>query len=162
MLKFSKKELEYLAIKVFENYIQDPSNKNDTFKRVKIRNLIKNLNLEGLDLQKFSLTIKNLKFANDSIKFFTKKNLKDNSTYSNKNKSIILSEEFFYQPEEVVFRSFTEVIKIIGQKHYPSRGRKIYKIIDKIKNDSFYKTTLGNCVIKKVNKTIILSKEHQS
>ena len=29
-----------------------------------------------------------------------------------------------------------------------------------IKNDNSFKTTLGNCIIKKVNNTIIVSKEH--
>ena len=78
LLKFSKKNLEHITKKVFKNYIEDPSNKNDEFKRVKIRNFIKNLETEGLDNNKFSLTIKNLKFANESIKYFVEKNLKDN------------------------------------------------------------------------------------
>ena len=43
MLKFSKKNLEHITKKVFKNYVEDPSNKNDEFKRVKIRNFIKHL-----------------------------------------------------------------------------------------------------------------------
>ena len=159
LLKFSKKDLKYIAIKVFKNYVEDPSNKNDVFKRVKIRNFIKNLKLEGLDNDKFDLTIKNLKFANESIKYFVNKNLKDNSTISNINKFIILNINFFYQPEEVVFRSFTEVLKNVGKRYYPVRGKKINKLIYQIKNDNSFKTTLGKCIIKKVNNTIIVSKE---
>ena len=61
---------------------------------------------------------------------------------------------------EIVFRSFTKVLQFVGKKYYPARGKKVIKIIDQIKNDSFTKTTLGNCLIKKVNQTIIVSKEH--
>ena len=160
LLEFTKKDLIYITKKVFETYVEDQSNKNDRFKRVKIRNLLKALELEGLDKDKFNLTIKNLKFANDSIKFFTDKNLKENSNISKKKTLAYLNKEFFYQPEEIVFRSFTEIIKIVGRKFYPVRGKKVDKVILQIKNNSSFKVTLGNCIIKKVNKTIIVSKEH--
>ncbi len=160
LLNFSKQDLESLSKNVFETFIQDPSNKNDLFKRIKIRKLIKNLQSEGLDFKKLNLTIQNLKFANESIKFFTKKNLYYNSSINTKNKSILLSKEFFNQPEEIVFRAFTEVIKIVGKKYYPVRGKKIDKIINKVCDDKFIKTTLGNCIIKRVNQTIVVSKEH--
>ena len=159
LLKFPKQNLEYIAKKVFKHYVKDPSNKNDEFKRVKIRNFIKNLELEGLDNDKFNLTIKNLRFANESIKYFVEKNLKDNSTISNINKFVILNKNFFLQPEEVVFRSLTEVLKGVGKKYYTVRGKKIDNLIYRIKNNTSFKTTLGNCVIKKVNNSVIVSKE---
>ena len=71
----------------------------------------------------------------------------------------MLNKDFFNQPEEVVFRSLTEIIKIIGKKYYPVRGKKIDNVVQMIKNRSFLKTTLGNCILKKVNNTIIVSKE---
>ena len=103
--------------------------------------------------------MKNLKFANETIKIFTEKNLNDNSNIIYKNKLIFLNKDFFCQPEEVVFRSLTKVLKLVGQKHYPVRGKKIIQIIELIKKDKFIKRTLGNCLIKRVNKTIIVSKE---
>ena len=103
LLKFSKKNLEHITKKVFKNYVDDPSNKNDEFKRVKIRNFIKNLELEGLDKDKFNLTIKNLRFANDSIKYFVEKNLKENSTISNINEFVILNKNFFLQLKKKIF-----------------------------------------------------------
>ena len=159
LLKFSKINLEHITKKVFKNYIEDPSNKNEEFKRIKIRNFIKNMQLEGLDTDKFNLTIKNLKFANESIKYFVEKNLKENSTILNINEFVILNKNFFLQPEEIVFRSLTEVLKSVGKKYYPVRGKKIDKLIYQIKNDNSFKTTLGNCVIKKVNNSVIVSKE---
>ncbi len=70
-----------------------------------------------------------------------------------------MKKEFFLQPEEITFRSLTDVIKIIGDKHYPVRGKKIDKIVNLIKKDIKSKITLGNCIIKKVNETIIVTKE---
>ena len=159
LLKFSKKDLIDITNEVFESYVKDPSNKNDEFKRVKIRNFVENLKLEGFDKEKFDLTIKNLKFADETIKFFVEKNIKDNSINKKLNNFIILNKDFFYQPEEVVFRSLTEVIKNVGKKYYPVRGKKIVSVINQIKNNNSCKVTLGNCLLKKINNTIIVSKE---
>ena len=159
LINIEKDDLVYISKLVFKSYIMDPSNEDDKFKRAKVRNLLKELSLEGLDKNKFFSTIKNLKFANQNIKFYTKKNLEENVTIFQKKQNAILKENFFSQSEEVIFRSFGEVIKIIGKKYYTVRGKKIDKIIDLVKSKSSFKVTLGGCVIKKVNETIILSKE---
>ena len=159
LLDISKIDLTHITNNVFKTYLEDPSNVDEKFQRSRIRNLIKYLEIEGLDKDKLNLTIKNLKFANESIKFFVSKNLKENSIFLKKTKKIILNDEFFNQPDEIVFRSFAEVIKIIGKKYYFVRGKKIVKVIKNINKVSYSKITLGNCLIKKLNKTVIVTKE---
>ena len=159
LINIDKKDLIYISNYIFGSYIKDPSNEDDKFKRVKVRNFLNQLNLEGFDRKKFFLTIKNLKFANENIEFYTKKNLEDNVTILSQKKIIILKENFFSQSNEVVFRSLTKVIKIIGKKYYAVRGKKIDKVIELINTKSQFKVTLGGCIIKKVNETVILSKE---
>ena len=159
LIKLDKKDLIYISNNIFGSYIKDPSNEDDNFKRVKVRNFLKQLSLEGFDRKKFFLTIKNLKFANENIEFYTKKNLQDNVTILSQKNIIILKKIFFSQSNEVVFRSLTEVIKIVGRKYYAVRGKKIDKVIDLINTKSSFKVTLGGCIIKKVNETVILSKE---
>tara|TARA_B100000900_G_scaffold306672_1_gene265299 strand:- start:888 stop:1916 length:1029 start_codon:yes stop_codon:yes gene_type:complete len=159
LLDFNKKDLIYISKYIFGSYIKDPSNNDEKFKRVKVRNFLKILENEGLNKDKFLLTIKNLKFANESIKFYTNKNLKENVTLLKKKNFIILTKDFFHHSTEVVFRSFTEVIKFVGKKYYPARGKKIDQVIDLISNKSQFKVTLGGCIIKKVNETVIVVKE---
>ena len=159
LINVDKNDLIYISDYVFGSFVEDPSNKNDKFKRIKIRNFLNQLSLEGLDRNKFLLTIKNLKIANENIKFYTTKNLKENTTIFLKKDVVVLKESFFSQSDEVVFRSFTEVIKIVGKKYYSVRGKKIDKIIDLIKSKSSFKVTLGGCLIKKVNGTVLFSKE---
>ena len=45
---------------------------------------------EGLDRNKFLLTVKNLKFANENIKFYTNKNLLENASFLRKKKVFVL------------------------------------------------------------------------
>ena len=159
LIKIDKKDLIYVSNYIFGSYIMDPSNEEEKFKRVKVRNFLKQLSLEGFDRKKFFLTIKNLKFANENIEFYTKKNLEENVTILSKKNIVVLKNFFFSQSNEVVFRSLTEIIKIVGKKYYASRGKKINKIINLISTKPSFKVTLGGCVIKKVNETVILSKE---
>jgi tRNA(Ile)-lysidine synthase len=161
LLNFNKNDLIYISNYIFGSYVEDPSNEDDKFKRVRVRNFLKELETEGLDKNKFLLTINNLKFANETIKFYTKKNLKENISFLSNKKLVVLRENFFNQSYEVVFRSFTEIFKFIGKKYYPVRGKKIDRIIQLIKSNTSLKITLGGCIVKKVNQTVIVSKEQQ-
>jgi len=73
---------------------------------------------------------------------------------------MILKNDFFNQPFEVTLRSLSQSIKLIGEKSYPVRGKKLDNIISKIKDNCPYKVTIGGCIIEKVNETLIISKEH--
>ena len=94
LLNFDKKDLIYISNYIFGSYIKDPSNEDDKFKRVKIRNFLNQLETEGLNRNKFFLTIKNLKFANETIKFYTKKNLEENASFLKNKKLVILKKNF--------------------------------------------------------------------
>ena len=159
LLEINKNDLVYLSNYVFGSYVSDPSNENDKFKRIKVRNFINQLGSAGLDKYKLFLTIKNLKLANENIKYYVKENLKKNLIIFSIKEKVILKKNFFSHSDEVVFRSFTKVLKIIGKKYYPVRGKKLDKILQSIKTKSSFKLTLGGCIIKKVNDTIIVSKE---
>ena len=163
LLNFEKKDLIYITKNVFKTYVNDPSNKDDKYKRVRIRKLTKNLQTEGFDKKKFFLTIKNLKDSNETINFYIQKNLKNNSFSDIKKNKVFLNVKFFNQPHEIVFRSLTEIIKKVGRKYYPTRGKKIDRIIQTIKNNSKspVRLTVGNCVINKVNQSILVTKEQK-
>ena len=48
----------------------------------------------------------------------------------------ILNQKFFDQSYEVIFRSLSDLIKIVGKKYYSVRGKKLDRIISNIKNKS--------------------------
>jgi len=95
LINLEKKELIYLSNTVFNFFIKDPSNLNENFKRIRIRNLIDNLEKEGLDKKKLRLTIKNLKDSDQSINFYVKKNIDENTKFF-KNKNTFVVNKFFF------------------------------------------------------------------
>jgi tRNA(Ile)-lysidine synthase len=69
--------------------------------------------------------------------------------FSREDKKIILHKNFFNQSQEVIFRSFTDIIKLVGKKYYPTRGKKIENILKLIIAKTQFKVTLGGCVVNK-------------
>ena len=155
-----KDDLIYLSKKVFNFYVKDPTNLDEKFQRIKVRKLINSLQENGLHKKKFLKTIQNLKFSNNVVNFYVNENLKKNAVFSERNKNLILSKSFFTQPYEVVFRAFSESLRLVGNKHYSVRGKKLDKIINDIDNKRLKRATLGGCIVEKVHQTIIISKEH--
>ena len=159
LINQNKQDLEFVSKYVFNFFVRDPSNENLKFQRIRVRKLIEELQKDGLDKKKFLKTIQNLKHSNDVVNFYVRENLKKNVFYSNSKNKLILSDGFFKQPYEVIFRSLGESIKLIGKKYYLSRGKKLDKIIKNIENNTYHKVTLGGCIVEKVNQTVIISKE---
>ena len=159
LIKFDKKDLMFLSKFIFNFHIDDPSNHDSKFKRIKVRNLIKEFEDLGINKKKFQLTIDNLKESDQSIKFYVEKNKRENSIFNYRKDELILKENFFDNSREVIFRSLSDLIHLIGKKPNFVRGKKIEHILNKIKDEELRKETLGGCVIKMVNHTIILTKE---
>jgi len=160
LLDQKKKDLEFVSKKVFNFYVQDPTNEDEKYQRVIIRKLIEELQKKGLDKKKFFKTIQNLKSSNNVVNFYVKENLIKNTFFSIESDKLILNKYFFQQPYEVIFRSLSNSIELIGRKYYSVRGKKLDAIIGDIKNKALFKSTLGGCIIEKVNQTVIISKEH--
>jgi len=160
LLDVEKKDLIYIAKKIFSFFIKDPSNANEGFKRTRIRNLLQSLEEEGLDKKKLILTINNLKDSDRSIKFYLDRNLSNNTIFLNKKNTYILNKLFFDQSHEVIFRSLTKIIQKLGKKYYPVRGKSLNELIKGINAKSFSRITLGGCFIDRVNETILISREN--
>jgi tRNA(Ile)-lysidine synthase len=156
-----KKELIYISNKVFNFFIKDPSNSNENFKRIKVRNLLSDLEKEGLDKKKFNLTIDNLKDSDKSINFYVKNNLDKNSKFIKDKNIYFLNKDFFKQPNEIILRSINLVMRSVSKHYYPARGKSVINLIRKIQDEQISsKTTLGGCFIEKVSETILISKEN--
>ena len=160
MVNFDKEDLIFISKNVFNFYVNDPSNNDEKFLRIKVRNLIKNLKLNGLSKNKFAKTISNLQSSDKVISFYVNENIKKNSFFSKEKNQLFLNKDFFEQPEEIIFRSLSESLQLVGKRHYSARGKKIENIISKIRKNTLSKVTLGGCIIEKVNETLIIKEEY--
>jgi len=160
LLSIEKKKLEKVSLRVFKFFVKDPSNKNENFKRIRVRNLFKILENEGFDKKKLNLTINNLKSANKALEFYTNNNILNNSFFNKNKKKIILNKFFFNNPNEIILRSISKLIQKISKNYYPPRGKSINRLIFELKSETgVKKATLGRCIFEKTKETVIISKE---
>tara|TARA_Y100000992_G_scaffold115927_1_gene75903 strand:+ start:149 stop:1186 length:1038 start_codon:yes stop_codon:yes gene_type:complete len=161
-LELTKKTLLKVTNKVFGYYIDDPSNSNNEFLRIRVRKLINNLQNEGFDKKKFDLTYCNLHSANETLRFYSNQNILNNTNYFSKNikDTIFINSKFFKQPDEIVLRSLSRLISKTNKKYYFPRGKNILKKICEIRGNYFKKTTIGGCIIERVNNTTLIYPEN--
>ncbi|MDC3151650.1 tRNA lysidine(34) synthetase TilS [Candidatus Pelagibacter sp.] len=163
LLDFSKEDLLYVTKNTFNFHIDDPSNRNLEYLRSRVRFMINNLKKNGLDQKKFKKTFENLISSNSSIEFFVQKNISENSYISlskNNNNKAILSSKFFSSTDEIILRSFTKILQDISGRYFPARGKGVSRIINQIKQKFLTKTTIGGCVIEKIENSVVISKEN--
>ena len=162
LLDTSKKDLIYLSKNTFNFNVNDPSNLDDKFLRVKIRKLISNLENDGLTLNKFKLSLNNLSKSNNAIDYYVQKNIDNNSKYLKLTDSIILKDDFLKQPDEIVFRSFSELVQKIGKKDTFARGTKVENLLKYLRSTNNYsKKTLSGCIIQKIENSVIIYPENR-
>ena len=124
--------------------------------------LISNLEEEGLTLKKFEISLNNLSKSNIAIDYYVQKNINDNSNYLKSTNSIILKDAFLKQPDEIVFRSFSELIQKIGKKETFARGAKVDNLLKFLRSTNNYsKKTLSGCIIQKFENSVIISSENR-
>ena len=118
------------------------------------------LEKDGLTFNKIKLSLNNLSKSNHAIEYYTQKNIKNNSSHLKLTKKIILKDYFFKQPDEIVFRSLSEVMQKVGKKNTLTRGAKVESLLKYLRSTNNYsKKTLSGCIIQKIENSVIISPE---
>ena len=159
LINLKKNDLDYLTNKIFKFKFEDSSNKNTNFKRIRIRNLINYLKSEGLDLEKLRQTIDNLSDSNFTINHYVNENIKYNSKYFKHKRHYILSNNFFNQPHEIVFRSIVYLFKKVGNKYYSPRGKSVDMLLSKFGSGEIKKINISGCILEKINNSFKIYRE---
>jgi len=158
-LSLKKVDIKYVTLNFFKTYIQDPSNRDEKFLRVRIRKYRKNMEKEGLDTGKIIKTVNNLLSANKALNFYKNKALYKYTSFLSKNRCLINTQIFSEEAEEIIFKSFSDILSLVSGSYYPPRSKKIINLIKRIRKNKFNKSTLGGCVIEKKDSYISISKE---
>lgn len=156
LLEFSKKELLEYVSSLKMDWIEDPSNNNLKFTRVKIRKFLARSNLF---LDKITSLSKNLASARECIEYFVNNFIRE-FCIKEEDRVIFNIDNFISLPDELKFRIIGNLIQEIGQKTKLSRADRIENLVNKILQKGFKAATLGSCLIQKKQKQIIITKEN--
>ncbi len=157
-LNTTKKELTYVAKKVFGKTFKDPTNKNEKFLRTNIRNLKKILENKGLSSENIAHSIRNISKTKEAINFYVLKSLKKFVKFG-KDCTVFDLVNFRKQPDEIKFRIINKIVKNRVNSYYPPRSYKVLNLINRFESKKLKKFTLGGCLFEKKRNFIYVSKE---
>ena len=157
-LEINKKDLSYVAKRIFGKSIKDPTNSNKKFLRTKIRDLKKILEQKGLDIKSIARSIKNISSTKDAINFYVSKSMRKFVKYKKKETVLNLS-DFKKEPEEIKFRIINRVVRMRAKTYYPPRSQKVLNLINRFEDNKLKKCTLGGCMFEKRKNLLHVSRE---
>ncbi|MCC3862190.1 tRNA lysidine(34) synthetase TilS [Pseudemcibacter aquimaris] len=140
--------LETLKVKGQE-WINDPSNENTSFTRVKVRNLLQETDLDGLDSDRLSSTAKRMSRVRDLLDELTEQ---AESQYLEINELgyARLNSGFHHTlHEEIALRMLSRIFKKIGGNDYGPRYQKLLSLYSDLGNNDFNGRTLAGVVLHK-------------
>ena len=158
LLDFKKNELISITKHTFNKFFKDPSNKNRKFLRTNIREVKKNLEKKGIDIEKIVRSIKNIASTKDAINFYVERSIKKYITFKGK-LTILNLEKFRQEPKEIKFKIVNKIIKKTTNSYYPPRSKKVLNLIDGFQRNRIKKLTLGGCIFERKNRFLFVSKE---
>ncbi|MBR1544386.1 MAG: tRNA lysidine(34) synthetase TilS, partial [Alphaproteobacteria bacterium] len=147
MLNFTKAEIKEFLTSISQEWIEDPSNTDTKYKRVRIRNLKELIDTLGLSNKRLIDTMNNMTRTRDAVEFFVSECIKK-SIISSGSKIIIDRDELLYYPAEVVLRTLAKIIRDFSLSAYPPRLESLENLYVRIKENSLARgITLSNTKI---------------
>ena len=159
LLEYQKKSLIKVLANNSQQYVQDPSNDNPNYDRIRYRKLIGGLIDEGLNKNRLNKLILNLNQVNDAINYST-----INSIYKaisqNKYGHIIVDRNIFFKlPKELQFRVLLFVLNNNESKKKSIKSESILMLIDVLKSRDFKRHTLNKNLFINKKQNILVVKE---
>lgn len=160
MMIFTKSEIKEYLTNIHQVWVEDPSNQDDKYKRVRIRKLQSFIDELELTNERIVNTISNMQRVRDSIEFFVRECI-SKVIEKQEDKIIVNTNSLLYYPEEIVIRTLAKIIRENSNKLYPPRLENLELLYKKIKLGSLNKgITLSNMKISfNKDKNIVFQRE---
>ena len=159
LLKYRKEELRNYLRNNNYSWIDDPSNHDDKYQRVKMRKLLKQLKSDGLIAPNFVKTADHMSRASKLSKEIAKQNSKTLLSFNDVGQITFEVEKFSKLFEDTQLRVLSGIISWFSGKFYKPRFSQLENMHNKILNGKLTGATLGGTVFKKENDKITVTRE---
>lgn len=141
------------------SWIEDPSNKNDKYARVRIRNIIDVLEKEGLSPDRISSLSSRITDSIKLIDYLIDKEYETMTLYKDTKRIEINYICFYNLPNEGKTRILKAIITDLNPtKKYPARLEDIERLTQKM-GDNFKASTLGGCIFRRKKGVLTITLE---
>ncbi len=157
LLGFYKEDLQKFLSSQNLNWVEDPSNKNTDFTRVKARELINSKEFLALSNQKDQKILFNrIRNVVDEISLANKENedsllcfMTKNVTFYPEGYCKLYIDDFHLQKKDIILRTIAQIVRTVGNQDntHPARLAALENLYMEILKKEPFKKTLGHCII---------------
>ena len=141
-------------------WLEDPSNNNLSYARVRLRRLLPTLTKEQISPTMLSGTARRLSSVRRSLERNVSKVLAENAMMFPEGYSRIARKAFSNSETEIARRVLEILLCSIGGSLYPPNGRKVDRLLQTLKNEIIFKPrTLGGCKIALKDHYVLIFRE---
>ncbi len=159
LLKFRKEDLRnYLRNKNY-SWVDDPSNHDDKYKRVKIRKLLKQLKSNNLITPNFVKTADHMLRASKLSREIAISNSKTLLSFNDVGQISFQVEKFSQLFEDSQYRILAGILSWFSGRFYKPRFSQLENMYNKIFNVNMRGSTLGGTIFKKKNGIVTVTRE---
>ena len=134
-------------------YVTDPSNQNDKFARVRLRQSADILAAEGLTSKRLEVTSKRLSRARDALDFYAEEAFQEAVIKGSAAHRIeFVATEFDRLPEEITLRCLLKAYRVLLAQDYDygPRMERLEDLHNRLRADQTFKgATLGGCIVRR-------------
>jgi len=142
LLKIPKEHLVNSLRAMNAEWVEDPSNRSEAYDRVKIRNMLSNPPVEGLNAARLAGTAERLRRSREALEYYEKQWLDQAVSFHHERYCYINVSCLSLAPEEVVLRGIASVCRFVGRGTYVPRMEKLLRLHYGLSSDNFRGQTL--------------------
>ncbi len=162
LLDVSKKELILYLKSINVDWLDDPSNDNTDFERVRIRNAFPTLQEIGLESSAIARSAKRIRRASNALDYYAQQSLVQLCRLEPEGYAVIDRNAVFGLPEEVSLRCLTKLVHLIGGKAKIPSMQKMENLYEQLKSNQAEDTSVAGCVIRQIRNTLLIAREVRS
>lgn len=146
LLSFRREALRRFCDEMKAPYVDDPSNENQKFLRVRLRQFEETLAAEGFTPERLSRTVEKLKSARAALDWMTEKALAE--CVMPTDRGLALKKDLWLRyPEEIRCRVVMRVLQQVRPQDYPAGSEALSRLCANIAQAGFSGQTLGGCIL---------------
>ncbi|PCI50883.1 MAG: tRNA lysidine(34) synthetase TilS [Alphaproteobacteria bacterium] len=160
LLAVPKARLEATLRHMNQPWIEDPSNQNETYTRIKVRNLLKQNDIEGLNAERMAQTAARMGRVQSLLLSLTGDLTRQSVIYFPQAYAEVELLPLLSAHEEIALRCLASLVRRIGGGKYTPRLMRLEALYDRLKTTGFSGQTLGGCLISPLgDNRVMISRE---
>lgn len=162
LLDVSKARLRATLEAAGQPWLEDPSNQDTAFDRVRVRRLLADPPLEGLTVDRLADTARRLRRARLALEQATEALLDRAATPDPSGFCLLDTAALAAAPGEIALRALSRVLTTVGGRLYPPRLEPLERLWGQMRQDGFAGATLAGCQLAPLAGRVLVCREPEA